>query len=377
MILSPFYIKIKFLSLLLFPLQSPTLDYALKSILLYEDLIKKTKKLAADEQIIAQKKKMEEEEKEREKELQEILDRQKIEVEDRVKQMDDWGMVSAWDLYDRNVAEFAEDYFSTDDAWVRKENREELFALLDTAIQIEQEYWVKKDIIDVLVAEGTIVEHTARLHDYIGTLEGSIHHKYELTKTVLQILVNHINIAKALRGKQKFMQTQKEITIRTSLISVEDTNYLVKPKYNKAFLVEEEIVARKYGSVKDFIEANTKVNEYLYTFHKNKIMNELNIYQVNQRLKRSVENLHTEHNLISNYGSRSTQWEYVYDNKKKYMVYLNVDTLQIIHRNSAICEVCDKIYEQSEKECSKCDAKRSTKNGLLYRPPGVQSICVD
>ena len=101
------------------------------------------------------------------------------------------------------------------------------------------------------------------------------------------------------------------------------------------------------------------------------------IHQEKERNSRLSSDLVTEHNLIEDHGSRLTRWEYVVDNNSKRKVYINIDTLEVIHRNSAICERCDNVFEQSDEKCGKCTAKRSSKNGKLYRPFGYQNICVD
>ena len=44
--------------------------------------------------------------------------------------------MDAWDLYDRSLQEFEEDYFTTDDIWSRQEARCDLFEMLDAAIEV-------------------------------------------------------------------------------------------------------------------------------------------------------------------------------------------------------------------------------------------------
>ena len=106
-------------------------------------------------------------------------------------------------------------------------------------------------------------------------------------------------------------------------------------------------------------------------------MAELTAHQDRERNLRMSRNLIAEHDFIENHGSRITRWESVIDHVNKRRVYANIDTLEIIHKNSAICEKCDYIFEQSDEKCSKCESLRSSKNGKLYRPFGFQNICVD
>lgn len=101
------------------------------------------------------------------------------------------------------------------------------------------------------------------------------------------------------------------------------------------------------------------------------------MHQENQGKIRQNEHRLAEYELVHTYGARLSRWEHVYDNYSERMVYINVDTLALIHRNSAICENCDSVIPQADVICRKCESKRSTKNSKLYRPHGYQDICVD
>ena len=67
-------------------------------------------------------------------------------------------------------------------------------------------------------------------------------------------------------------------------------------------------------------------------------------------------------------------YEFVFDNEQLRNVYVNTDTLAVIHEKTAICERCDAIFAQSELRCADCDAARSAKNLRLYRPLGYKDI---
>lgn len=68
------------------------------------------------------------------------------------------------------------------------------------------------------------------------------------------------------------------------------------------------------------------------------------------------------------------RWEFVRDKENDRMCFVNIDTLEIMHAKTAICEKCDAIFEQSELKCVKCDAPRSSNNMKLYRPLGFKDI---
>ena len=120
-----------------------------------------------------------------------------------------------------------------------------------------------------------------------------------------------------------------------------------------------------------------QAHDELYVLHKDKVMAELTLYQTVQRNARLKKNLLLEHELVQNHGPRNTKWEIVINHRTKRKVYVNIDTMQAIHRNSAICERCDHILQQSDEKCHGCESKRSSKNGKLFRPIGYQNICVD
>lgn len=68
------------------------------------------------------------------------------------------------------------------------------------------------------------------------------------------------------------------------------------------------------------------------------------------------------------------RWEYVLEKKSNRYYYMNVDTLELRHPKTAICEVCDAILIQHEKLCLQCHTIRNKKNQLLYRPLGFKDI---
>lgn len=120
-----------------------------------------------------------------------------------------------------------------------------------------------------------------------------------------------------------------------------------------------------------------QAHDELSIFHKDKVMAELSLHQTVERNARLKSFLLLEHELVNTHGPRNTKWEMVVNHITKRKVYVNVDTLQLIHRNSAICERCDHVLQQSDEKCHGCEAIRSSKNGKLFRPIGYQNICVD
>jgi hypothetical protein len=83
---------------------------------------------------------------------------------------------------------------------------------------------------------------------------------------------------------------------------------------------------------------------------------------------REKEYAKADFDLCMHQGSRVTKWEHVLNNEMGVAVYLNIDTMQILSEDTAICEKCDAIFEPHERNCPQCDAIRSLKNFKLYRP---------
>jgi len=95
------------------------------------------------------------------------------------------------------------------------------------------------------------------------------------------------------------------------------------------------------------------------------------------REERRKDFIRREFDVITNCGSRGTQWEYLLDKDENLMTYVHRQTGQKRHHKTAFCEQCDAILIQHEKKCSSCDALRSTKNWKLFRPLGFKDITLD
>jgi hypothetical protein len=357
--------------------ESPSLDEALEKILLYEDIVKRSRKVAAETALLYQKEKLEEEEIQRQIDWQDLVDKQKKEEQLRTVRRDDWMVTEAWELYYRRLKEFEEDPFHSDEIWERQEARLELFALLDEAADVTRLYWVTRELTDVVLTEGTYADHEARLKDYLETEDGQLNYKFDLTKNVLEDLASKINAKKLTRGKDKYAQSANELSISTCLLEMSTATFKSKPKYGRSFLEVEEALIKQLGSKAMFLMAEKKTYDNLHASHKKRVLNALQDHQENQRNVRKKEHLKEEHYLVSTHGPRTTRWEYVLCEVNKWMVYINVDTLEVRHRNSAICENCDYIMKQYDQLCLKCESKRSTKNGLLFRPYGYKDLCAD
>lgn len=55
------------------------------------------------------------------------------------------------------------------------------------------------------------------------------------------------------------------------------------------------------------------------------------------------------------------------------MSYVNnfSDVCQVLPLKTAICELCDAIIEVNDLKCFNCNAPRSAKNSVFYKPLGA------
>ena len=93
--------------------------------------------------------------------------------------------------------------------------------------------------------------------------------------------------------------------------------------------------------------------------------------------ERRREYIIKEFEIITNYGSRNTRWEYVLKKEENRYTYMARDTLEMRHPKTAICEQCDGIFVQHELKCDGCNGPRSAKNLKLYRPLGFKDITLE
>ena len=123
--------------------------------------------------------------------------------------------------------------------------------------------------------------------------------------------------------------------------------------------------------------AEVKAKAEIYEATKAKAVASAEAFIAKRKKERETDLLRVEFELATTYGSRMTRWEYCWDPQNEKYVYVNLDTLEVIHQKTAICEKCDSIFEQSDKKCKTCDSFRSAKNQLLYRPLGYKDIRID
>jgi hypothetical protein len=151
----------------------------------------------------------------------------------------------------------------------------------------------------------------------------------------------------------------------------------VKHKGDKDALLRESAILHKYSKPNDLAQFNNQADDYLRLKRREAFIKSTNDTLAAERVERERNFIRIEFDLASNYGSRITRWENVFNTANEKLVYMNVDTLEMIHRNSAICEKCDSLIVQYDVACLTCKFPRSAKNSRLYRPLGAKDIRVD
>eukprot|EP01034_Spumella_vulgaris_P023255 gene23255-29460_t len=137
---------------------------------------------------------------------------------------------------------------------------------------------------------------------------------------------------------------------------------------------DEMKLVRKYAKSSERAEADEKAHKELSRLIRVKTMAALHLRLKTEEEERRREYIRGAFDIATNFGSRITRWEFLLDKENNRMVYMSIDTMQIRHAKTAICEQCDAIFIQHELKCDGCDAPRSAVNQKLFRPLGFKDI---
>ena len=368
--------------------ESNNLDEAFTAIINSEDVHRRRRKMEADallkleqEKILAQAEEAERALQEREKKLEEEKKRMISTAPDRF-------MKKAWEVFERSKVEFENELYSVDQVMERREARLNLYKLLDNAIEIGSSYYLGAEENEVKLTIGTDADHVARYKDWLKSADG----KVTARRTSLHIAVTNFMAklndekkkAKLFRSKKK---SEKEVAALTIIDEVEkelrkieqikNGDMELKRRYKPKQFAEEISVACKLCGKEAYAAAEAEAADRLCKELKETTITGMYSSLDHKREERRRDLVRKEFELASTFGARDTRYEYVWDQPNDKMVYVNVDTMQILHAKTAICEKCDAMIEQSELRCGDCGTGRSAKNLRLYRPLGFKDIRVD
>jgi len=377
-----------------FEVQYATLDEVLIAIVKSEDMYKKMKKQEADRVLLEQRLKLRQEAEEAQKKLKQRERELEEERRKQEKNSPEKIVRDIWYKYEIAREDFDLTKYTIDEMWNRREARMELFRLFDEAKEKTIKFYSEKDDNDMKLLVGTDEDHEARYQDYILTDEGRRVYQRTMLYYLFKKLTDQIEEKYVKKGRpnDRDKWSERELRIANTYLDID----LYRQSLNKPLTLSiddsyshplstksvkplrsfdnEMLLAKKNGRKIDFNEADKLAHDELFEWHRNKVIRELSNQQILERKVREKEFMTREFDIVMNCGSKITNWEYLYDKIKERYFYINVNTLEIIHAKTAICEICDSIYEQFDLRCKTCNSQRSSKNMLYYRPLGSKDI---
>jgi hypothetical protein len=299
-------------------------------------------------------------------------------------------MHQAFSILAMHKTMFEEEEYLTTDLEKRCKDRNKLFALFDIAKAEAIAYWEYKDAKDVEVTEGSAADHDARYQDHLKTDEGrAIEEICQLIK-VLELAVAAIEEQVAKMKRKPLKKSDKHALLESQMhelqkiykqlqdptLSPADYKKRLKHLIERDFTDEHKFV-QKNCKKSEIAQANALVYKELCAKLKEKTMHDLREQITAAQEQRRRDYIVKEFEITTNYGSRTTKWEYVLSKEENKYVYMNRDTLAVRHPKTAICEQCDGIFVQHELRCDGCNGPRSAKNLKLYRPLGFRDITLE
>ena len=359
----------------------------------------------ADVRFQQEKAKLKRELEDAERELR-IKERAEAEAKRRQEMLaEDRPMKMAWRSLDGKIEAFSEHVFSLGDEDERKNARDELFALFDNAREETYKYWSKRDAKEMSTMDGTDDDKQARLEDYIKTSKGNHDFRSLVLERVLQILLDtypskprmnpkettrlsaigdamdHLQRLLKCRNKQRDEYIRKQENYAKLVEEKVEIDAKVDPdlayKCEEHSLTSGNNTAKKYAQRKDWTKAEEAVRKELAERLHGDAVQAMEWEMERSSEERRREAVIKEFRIISDFGSRETMWELVFDPDHMRNVYVNRSTFDVLHEKTAICHVCDSIFAQADVKCAQCDAARSAKNLKLYRPLGFKDITID
>lgn len=381
---------------------------ALITILNSEEVVKKKEIEDVDAILAEQKRKQLEEEELFKKEL---IEREKAELmRQQLEKLrpEDKVLVDGWNHLEQLKTEYGETKWTIEKLEKKKYHRQLIYDQYDKIAALYTVYWKKKEDKEIEIITGTADDHWARMRDFVKTKNGSIIAKRTKLLKLFDILNKNaeeiakkkgFNTKKNVSVKRK---TKQEVAIEIAIANLEEhlkdekileelrkTDPLaanakqiqLDTKNEKlsidAIFTNEEDTAKKYAKAEDFIQAEKDADLELFETIRERTLLELKESIESGREERRRFLIKKEFDIKTRFGSRETKWEELYDKKNDVYIYLNTETLERKHIKTAICEMCDNCFAQSDVKCQKCDAARSARNQRLYRPLGYGNITDD
>jgi len=355
-----------------FDKESNTLEEALEGILASEDPNRLNRRLQADLKIEAERKKIEAAAAEAKRvfdERQEHLEKLRMEAEANAP---DREMKRIEAVLNNKRVTFRETIFTVDEIMKRHDMRANIYELFDQWKEESKVFWVAESEKDLQLTIGTDADHKERFDDWMKSPDSQL----KLKRFILIRFINSLEekyIDKESRSKKK-KKNQLDILVAKQALDEEqrrikesDDLPITAKKYQPKDLNDVMKTAKKYGTKAMFKEAQESSMKELFESLREDTIRLMKDSLFESRTKREMDYVRKEFELAIEFGSRISRWNLLWDKVNDRMVYVNVDTLQIISGKSAICEFCDTVFAPPDIKCKKCDRKRSGKNQKLYR----------
>lgn len=325
-----------------------------------------------------------------ERELKLQQRRQESESRSQRASAPDRKMHQAWSILHAQKRAFEAEEYLTTDLERRCKDRNKLFALFDVAKKESIAYYEYKDAKDMEIAEGSEADHEARFEDHRQTEEGRAMLEIVTLLRLFELVLEDIEaqVAKMKRKPKKksekqliFESQRNELQkILTNLhdpaISDGDRKKRMRHLIERDF-TEEHAFVKKNCKKAEITRAEEVAHKELCAQLKEKTLADMREQIAKAQEERRRDYIVKEFDIVTNFGSRNTRWEYVLNKDTNKLCYMARDTLEMKHPKSAICEKCDSIFVQHELRCDGCNGPRSAKNLKLYRPLGFKDITLE
>lgn len=372
-----------------FDRDSESLEEALTAILMSDDPHRRRRKQEAARLLEETKQKLQENLDAAERQLKEREYQVELERKQKEAAAPDRHLKKALAEFEKKRDIFKDKLYTVNEIMDRRNDRLELYTYLDVAMNEANAFYEINEEKEIRLTVGTDADHRARYKDYLKTTDGKLAYK----RTVITIFYENVLKEIEMNRKKRTIRfgvrkkSEKEVMALTVLDDVDKNmkkleqikagDLELKRRYVPKTWIEETKTAKKLAVKGEFEAAEAAADDRICKELQDSTISGMYNSLEGKRSARKREWVMKEFEVATAFGARGTVYEYLWDKKNDKMVYVDVNTLQILHSKTAICEMCDYIYDQSDIKCKSCDNNRSAKNLRLYRPLGFKDIRVD
>jgi hypothetical protein len=243
-------------------------------------------------------------------------------------------MKIAWSIFEQRKKAFEAEEFTSEDPYYRRERREELYRLLDDAIEISKAYYEVFDVEEFNRLTGTDEDHEARYQDYVKkTPEGGKYQTLHVLYYIFSALDRQIQEKnKKIKTFDETKKTEKQQIVETNLMELvklfeqyktafnnlggkQERDRLMKQLVKREFL-DEMKTAKKLATKGDFASAEEKAHEEVFKDLKKKTIFDAEELIAKQKEERRKDYIRKDFEVASNLGSRITRYVAAFSYRK-------------------------------------------------------------